>query len=227
MLQRLSVENYALIEALELHLSPHLNIITGETGAGKSILLGALGLVLGNRADTTALKDNQHNCIVEATFNIEGYGLETFFEDNDIDYESETTIRRIISPQGKSRAYINDIPVQLSTLKELSSLLIDIHSQHQSLLMASPHFRCSIIDSVADNRSLRDKYTIVYTSWRATEKELTALRESSAAAKRDSDYIRHQWEQIAALKLRAGEETELEQEQSLLGKPKLLQRHLV
>ena len=138
MLERLSIENYALIQQLELELSPSLNIITGETGAGKSILLGALGLIMGNRADTAVLKDSGRNCVIEGLFDMGGYGLETFFDENELDYERHTVIRRIVTPAGKSRAYVNDLPVQLATLRELAAHLIDIHSQNQGVL-GVPH----------------------------------------------------------------------------------------
>ena len=141
MLERLSIENYALIQQLELELSPSLNIITGETGAGKSILLGALGLIMGNRADTAVLKDSGRNCVIEGLFDMGGYGLETFFDENELDYERHTVIRRIVTPAGKSRAYVNDLPVQLATLRELAAHLIDIHSQNQGVLVADGEFR--------------------------------------------------------------------------------------
>ena len=127
MLRRLSVSNYILIDALEIEFDGHLNIITGETGAGKSILLGALGLLLGNKNEGTTLRDPQRNCVIEALFDIEAYGLQPFFEENDLDYAGETVIRRIITPAGKSRAYVNDLPVQLAQLREFGSRLIDIH----------------------------------------------------------------------------------------------------
>ena len=149
MLRRLSVENYALIDKLEMELDPHLNIITGETGAGKSILLGALGLLLGAKNDGSAMKDAARNCTVEGTFDLKGCGLETFFEENDLDYAEETTLTRIITPAGKSRAFVNDVPVQLAQLRELGTRLIDIHSQHQNLILSSEEFRTSALDTVA------------------------------------------------------------------------------
>ena len=130
MLKRLSVENYALIDKLDIAFAPGLNIITGETGAGKSILLGALGLILGNRGDVAAIRDAQRNCVIEGVFDIAAYGLRPFFEANDLDYADEAVVRRILTPAGKSRAYINDLPVQLAQLREFGSRLIDIHSQH-------------------------------------------------------------------------------------------------
>ena len=153
MLNRLSVENYALIDRLDIELAAGLNIVTGETGAGKSILLRALGLILGNRTDAAAIKNSQRNCVIEAEFDVDGYGLEALFESLDIDYENRTIIRRIVTPGGKSRAYVNDIPVQMNTLREIGSRLIDIHSQHQTLLLADNRFQTGIVDSVASRRS--------------------------------------------------------------------------
>ena len=141
MLRRLSVSNYILIDSLEIEFDPRLNIITGETGAGKSILLGALGLLLGNKNEGAALRDTQRNCVIEGVFDIAAYGLRPFFEANDLDYADEAVVRRILTPAGKSRAYINDLPVQLTQLREFGSRLIDIHSQHQNLILASEEFR--------------------------------------------------------------------------------------
>lgn len=216
MLERLSVENYALIRKLDLDLSPSLNIITGETGAGKSILLGALGLILGNRSDTGALKDESRNCVIEGTFDLEGYDLQHFFEANGLEYDRHTIIRRIIAPSGKSRAYVNDIPVQLATLKELSSHLIDIHSQNQSVLVADEGFRIRVIDSLAANSPLRAEYAGAYRSLREKERELARLREESERVKREESYIRAQWERLSALGLREGEQERLETEQTQL-----------
>ena len=149
MLRRLSVSNYILIDSLEIEFDPRLNIITGETGAGKSILLGALGLLLGNKNEGAALRDTQRNCVIEGVFDIAAYGLRPFFEANDLDYADEAVVRRILTPAGKSRAYINDLPVQLAQLREFGSRLIDIHSQHQNLILASEEFRTEALDTVA------------------------------------------------------------------------------
>lgn len=216
MLEKLTVENYALIERLDLELSPGLNIITGETGAGKSILLGALGLILGNRADTSVLKDEGRNCVIEGVFGLKAYGLESFFTENELEYDQTTIIRRIISPAGKSRAYINDIPVQLGTLRELSMRLIDIHSQNQSTLAADENFRLRIVDSLADNEALIKNYLQLYTSLRAKEKELLRLKTDIEQSRRDEDYMRFQWEQLTALGLKNGEFETLETEQKEL-----------
>lgn len=213
MLERLSVENYALIRKLDIELSPSLNIITGETGAGKSILLGALGLILGNRSDTGALQDASRNCIVEGAFDLNGYDLQRFFDEHELDYERHTVIRRIITPSGKSRAYVNDIPVQLATLRDLSSHLIDIHSQNQSILAADEEFRIRIIDSLAGNALLRSEYTAAYRAMREKGRELSRLREDAERVQRDEAYLRAQWEQLSALGLKEGEQQRLEAEQ--------------
>ena len=162
MLRRLSVENYALIDKLEMELDPHLNIITGETGAGKSILLGALGLLLGAKNDGQAMKDATRNCTVEGTFDLAGSSLEAFFAENDLDYAPETTLTRMITPAGKSRAFVNDVPVQLAQLRELGARLLDIHSQHQNLILSSEEFRTSALDTVAANGELLTQYAAQY-----------------------------------------------------------------
>lgn len=216
MLERLSVENYALIEKLDLELSPSLNIITGETGAGKSILLGALGLILGNRTDGSVLKDTGKNCVIEGVFNLDGCGLQSFFEENDLEYDTTTVVRRIITPAGKSRAYVNDIPVQITSLRELSLRLIDIHSQNQSELIGDENFRIRVIDSLADNRKLLSDYSVQYESLCRKERELSRMKEELAQSRRDEEYMRSQWEQLVALGLKAGELQELEAEQSEL-----------
>lgn len=216
MLRHLTVENYALIERLDMTLSPHLNIITGETGAGKSILLGALGLVLGERADIATLKESGKGCVVEGVFDISAYSLGRFFEDNDLEYADETIIRRVITPAGKSRAYINDLPVTLSQLKELGTKLIDIHSQHHSLMLADEGFRMGIVDALADNLPLREEYAVRYAALRTAERELSDLREKVEAAMKDREYVEFQYNQLSALRLREGELEELESEQRLL-----------
>lgn len=216
MLRRLTVDNYALIEHLEMVLGNGLNIITGETGAGKSILLGALGLLLGNKNDGSALKDATRNCIIEAQFDIENLNLESFFDENDLDYEPHCIIRRIITPAGKSRSFINDMPCQLSTLKELGSRLIDIHSQHQNLILSSEEFRIRSLDTLSDNASLLEEYSAAYAEVGRAHRALTELREMTSAARRDEEWLRFQTEELVAAELREGEMEELEQEQAVL-----------
>lgn len=216
MLKKLYVENYALIDRLELDLDSSLNIITGETGAGKSILLGALGLLTGNRCDASVVKDIERNCIVEGTFSISDYDLEWFFSEHDLDYDPNTVIRRVISPAGKSRAYINDLPVQQTTLKEFGTHLIDIHSQHQSLVIGEEKFRSGMLDSVAGQKPAVADYATVYHTLRALERELTRLREEASKSRQDEEWLRYQVEELSGAKLSAGEVEELETMQSEL-----------
>lgn len=216
MLCRLTVENYALIEHLELDLDNRLNIVTGETGAGKSILLGALGLLLGAKNDGSAMKDNTRNCVVEGQFALEGLGLESLFEELDIDYEDETVIRRIITPAGKSRSYVNDIPVQLAQLKELGARLIDIHSQHQNQILSSEAFRRQAVDVVAGCGELLARYREEYDGWCEARKRLAELVESAAVARRDEEWVRFQADELTTAALKENEIEELEQEQAVL-----------
>ena len=216
MLRHLTVENYALIERLDMTLSPRLNIITGETGAGKSILLGALGLILGERADIATLKESGRGCVVEGTFDIAPYCLQGFFEDNDLEYDDQTIIRRIITPAGKSRAYVNDLPVSLAVLKELATKLIDIHSQHHSLMLAEEEFRGRIVDALAENRSLREEYAVAYAALVEASRATRELSAKVEEIKRDREYVEFQYNQLSALHLREGELEELESEQRLL-----------
>ncbi len=216
MLRRLSVENYALIDKLEMELDPHLNIITGETGAGKSILLGALGLLLGAKNDGSAMKDAARNCTVEGTFDLTGCGLEPFFAENDLDYAEETTLTRIITPAGKSRAFVNDVPVQLAQLRELGTRLIDIHSQHQNLILSSEEYRTAALDTVAGNGELLARYGEQYTRMCELRRRLTALREAAERGRRDEEWLRFQTDELTAAALRDGEQSEIEEELALL-----------
>ncbi len=167
MIKQLHIANYALIDKLDIGFADGLTIITGETGAGKSIILGALSLILGERADVKAIRDTSAKTIVEATFDISGYGLERFFKDNDIDWdEHECLVRRELSPTGRSRAFINDSPVALTVLRELSTRLLDIHSQHSNMLLSRPAFQLSILDNIAHNCSLLEQYHQSYQAYR-------------------------------------------------------------
>lgn len=216
MLRRLSVENYALIEKLEMELDPHLNIITGETGAGKSILLGALGLLLGAKNDGSAMKDAARNCTVEGTFDLTGSGLETFFAENDLDYAAETTLTRVITPAGKSRAFVNDVPVQLAQLRELGTRLLDIHSQHQNLILSSEEFRTAALDTVAGNKELLAQYAAQYARMTELRRELASLRDATEQGRRDEEWLRFQCDELTAAALREGEQAELEEELAVL-----------
>lgn len=216
MLCRLTVENYALIEKLDMELDPRLNIITGETGAGKSILLGALGLLLGNKNDGGTLRDGSRNCIVEGAFDLSGYGLEEFFSQNDLDYEPQTVVRRMISPSGKSRAFVNDMPVQLSVLRELGGRLIDIHSQHQNLVISDEAFRIRAVDTLAGAGSAVAAYRTVFGELRAAERELERMTAEAESLRKDEEWLRYQVAEFDAAQLREGELAETEAELAVL-----------
>lgn len=212
MLQQLYIKNFALIEELDVEFFPGFSVITGETGAGKSIILGALGLLLGNRADIKAIKEGAQKCTIEAHFDIHQYGFEPFFEENDIDYVADDCIlRREINTNGKSRAFINDIPVGLNLMKEIGEQLIDIHSQHQNLLLQKNDFQLSVVDIIAKNQSLLAKYKKDFASYHELQTKLRKLRESIEANKANVDFIRFQYEELSKLQLTEGEEEELEQ----------------
>ncbi|MGM0504027.1 MAG: DNA repair protein RecN [Bacteroidota bacterium] len=212
MLQSLNVHNYALINELTIDLNKGLNIITGETGAGKSILMGALSLILGQRADTSVLKDKARKCIVEAKFNIKPYRLKSFFDAHDLDYDDNTIIRREIADNGKSRAFINDTPVNLSVLKDLSTHLVDIHSQHESLLLGDENFQMALVDSFAGHHALLHQYYEKYEEYHQVQSEYNRLMSNAEKAKSDLDYLQFQYDQLETLKLIEGEQEELEEE---------------
>lgn len=216
MLTKLSVRNYALIKELDINLEAGLTIITGETGAGKSILLGALSLILGTRADTSALLDKNEKCIVEGIFNLSAYELQDFFKSNDLDYDDKTLVRREVNPAGKSRAFINDTPVTVSVLKDLGDRLIDVHSQHQTLMLNDNSFQLSVVDSFAGSKMLLKKYSGSYNTYRKLKKEYSELKQSYDKNKADLEYYRHQLLQIEEAKLKKGEQEELEAGQELL-----------
>ncbi len=194
-------------------LGPGLNIVTGETGAGKSILLGALGLLLGTRGEAGVQKDPARACVVEGVFELEGYGLESFFEGADLDYEPVCRVRRVISAAGKSRAYVGELPVGLAVLRELGERLIDIHSQHENLLLRNDAFRTSILDTAAGQTALVRQYGEQFAAWRALVRQLAEARAAAEDARRDEDWLRHQAGELAALSLVAGEQETLEAEQ--------------
>jgi DNA repair protein RecN (Recombination protein N) len=212
MLQHLSVQNYALIDQLEIDFSGGLTIITGETGAGKSILLGALGLVAGNRADAQSLQDKTKKCVIEAVFDVKEYALNAFFDIQELDYEVTTTIRREINPEGKSRAFINDTPVTLSQLKELTERLIDIHSQHQTLTLNGTEFQLSVVDAYAGHTDLLKLYNTDFKQFKLVEKKLNDLIEREMQAKKDLDYFQFQFNELEEADLQRGKQQEWEQE---------------
>ncbi len=216
MLSKLSVHNYALIKELDLNLGEGLTIITGETGAGKSILLGALSLILGARADSSVLLDKTEKCIVEGIFRTPGNDLDDFFKINDLDAEDYIILRREINPAGKSRAFINDTPVTINLIRELGDKLIDIHSQHQTLMLNDNTFQLNIIDSFAGTANLRNDYRSIFSNYRKLQKEFAAMKEKAERNKADLEYYRFQLNQLDDAKLVKGEQPELESEQELL-----------
>lgn len=217
MLKNLKISNYALIEKSDIDFSSGFSVITGETGAGKSIILGALGLLMGQRADSKVIKANEKKCAVEAVFNIEGLQLETFFSEHDIDYDAEECIlRREVSSNGKSRAFVNDSPVSASTLKLLAAEVIDIHSQHQNLLMGREHFLLDILDAVANNLEVKDAYAQCFHEWHEACKALKQLKEQRAQDQANRDFLQFQFDQLEAANLQADEQSELEEEHQLL-----------
>ena len=211
MLTNLSIKNYALIESLSVNFKDKLSIITGETGAGKSILLGALGLVLGKRADSSTLKNTNEKCIIEAQFSVSNYSLESFFEENDLDFENETIIRREILPNGKSRAFINDSPTSLQILLELSEKLIDVHSQHHTLQLSDVPFQFKIIDALANNINKIESYKRGLKLYNKLKKELTQLKKDQELAKEQYEYNLHLFEELSKASLQVDEQEIVEQ----------------
>lgn len=210
MITSLSIENFALIEKLNIDFSNGFSTITGETGAGKSILLGALGLVLGKRADLSSLKNSEEKCIVEANFSIGKYNLKSFFDLNDLDYENETIIRREILPSGKSRAFVNDSPVNLQQLQDLSFYLIDIHSQHQTLELSEEDYQFRIIDSMADNQILLDEFQSILKEYRVAKLSLEKNKLNLQNSLKEKDYNEFLFEELNSASLKPGELEELE-----------------
>ncbi len=217
MISQLSIENFALIDKLEIGFSRGFSIITGETGAGKSILLGALGLALGKRADLSALKDPTRKCVIEAHFLIADYSLETFFSANDLDFEPHTILRREILPGGKSRAFVNDSPVNLQQLQQLGNFLLDIHSQHQTLDLAQTDFQFALLDALAAHKPLLEQYQTHWNRWRKTLRELETLQQQQAQSLKEHDYFSFLLSELQALKLKPAEVGELEADLQRLG----------
>ena len=217
MIKQLHISNYALIDKLDIPFADGLTIITGETGAGKSIILGALSLILGERADSKAIRDTSAKTVVEATFDIGGYHLEPFFKTNDIDWdEHECLIRRELSPTGRSRAFVNDTPVALTVLRELTTQLLDIHSQHSNMLLSQPAYQLSILDSIAGNGELLNNYRTAYKSYREAVKALDETQRAMEQLRQNEDYIRFQLDQLQTMQLQPDEDKQLEALQSKL-----------
>ncbi|MBD3628672.1 DNA repair protein RecN [Cyclobacterium sp.] len=216
MLTNLSIANYALIEKLEMKPCPGLNMITGETGAGKSIMLGAVGLLLGNRADTKSLYNEEKKCIIEGVFEVRNYGLKPFFEQEELDYETFCIIRREISPSGKSRAFINDTPVKLETLKVLGKTLMDIHSQHENLLLGASSYQLSLLDAFAKTKEEKIRFRRLFQDYVALQKNVGALEKEMVSLQQESDYNQFQLEELSSLNLTSGEQEQLESEEEIL-----------
>ncbi len=226
MIKHLKVSNYALIESLQIDFSDGLTIITGETGAGKSILLGALGLIMGNRADTKALFDQDRKCIVEGVFDIKRYGLREFFAENDLDYDDELFIRREMLPSGKSRAFVNDTPVNLSILQDLSSTLVDLHQQFDTLDIHNVSFQLRMIDALAGNKAQLAAYRERYRAYQANRQRLAALRERDQHSARELEFINFQLTEFQDAALKADEQEQLEEELNLLSNAEEIKKTL-
>ena len=217
MLTHLSINNYVLIESLDIDLAAGFSVMTGETGAGKSIILGALGLLMGQRADTGSIMPGASKCTVEGVFDIEGYGMQALFEENELDYEpSECILRREVASNGKSRAFVNDSPVSVVILRQIALRLLDIHSQHSNLLLENPAFQLGIVDTVAGHQDLLGQYKECYARIVEAKRQLKELEENLAKRQSDEDYLRFQLEQLDEFKPQAGEDEELKELQSAL-----------
>lgn len=217
MLRHLTINNYVLIETLDIDLEAGFSVMTGETGAGKSIILGALGLLMGQRADSGSIMPGAAKCTVEGIFDIEGYGMQELFEENELDYEpSECILRREVSANGKSRAFVNDSPVNITVLRQIALSLLDIHSQHSNLLLENPAFQLSIVDTVADHSELLRKYHELYARIVETRRQLREAEENFAKRQSDEDYLRYQLDQLDEFKPQPCEDEELRQLQSAL-----------
>lgn len=216
MLRSLYIQNYALIEKLDIGFDSGFSVITGETGAGKSIILGTIGLLLGQRADVKSIRKGASKCIIEARFDVSAYGMQPFFEANELEYEDECILRRELYASGKSRAFINDTPASLAQMKELGELLIDVHSQHQNLLLNKEGFQLNVLDLLAHDDAELAAYQKLYNDWRQARQDLEALVARAEQSRADEDYIRFQLEQLEEANLTDGEQEELEQEAEML-----------
>ena len=217
MLKQLYIKNFTLIDELDISLYPGFSVITGETGAGKSIILGAIGLLLGNRADTRQVKSGAERCIIEAHFDLHKYHLQTFFEEHDLDYdEQDCIVRREVGANGKSRAFINDSPVSLQQMKDLGERLVDIHSQHQNLLLRKEDFQLDVVDLIAGNERERNDYATTYQTYKRVSNELQTLKQELQASRDNEDFLRFQQNELDDARLMAGEQEELEEQSRLM-----------
>lgn len=230
MLKKLDIRNFTLIDHLEMALYPGFSVITGETGAGKSIVIGAIGLLLGNRADAKQVKRGCDKCIIEATFDLSIYHsdvLKDFFEDNDLDYEpEECLLRREVNANGKSRAFINDTPVTLALMRELGEQLIDVHSQHQNLLLSKEDFQLNVVDIIARDRQQLADYRAAFAEYRSAQRRLEELREQIATSRDNEDFLRFQQKELSEANLASGEQEQLEHEAELMSHAEDIKRAL-
>lgn len=217
MLKQLYIKNFTLIDELNIQMHPSFSVITGETGAGKSIILGAIGLLLGNRADSKSIKDGRDRCVIEAHFDLSKYDMQQFFTDNDIDEDlSDTIIRRELTAAGKSRAFINDTPVSLTKMRELGEQLVDIHSQHQNLLLQKEDFQLNVVDIIAQDEKQRKNYEAAYNQYKQANQKLNALKAEIEKNRENEDFLRFQFKELDEAQLQNGEQEELEQEYEML-----------
>ena len=217
MLKYLHIKNFTLIDDLHLEFDSGFSVITGETGAGKSIMLSALGLLLGQRADIKTIKPGRDRCVIEGHFDLSRYGMEAFFEQNDIDYDAHDSIlRREINSAGKSRAFINDTPVPLSVMRQLGERLVDIHSQHQNLLLNQDDFQLSVVDIIADHQAQLDDYRQTFQQYKSVCRQLEQLQQEIRKSQENEDFLRFQHHELEEARLTEGEQEELENEYSLL-----------
>ncbi|MFO0268339.1 MAG: AAA family ATPase, partial [Cyclobacteriaceae bacterium] len=227
MLKHLLIRNYALIRELEMTPSGSLNVITGETGAGKSIMLGAIGLLLGNRADTKALWDEQEKCVTEGTFDLRGLRLKKLFSNLDLEYDDETIIRREINPAGKSRAFINDLPVTLDIVRQVGQRLMDIHSQHETLELGKQTFQLELLDAYAGNQKITEAYELAWREFQYARAELSRWEADAARLKAEADYVNFQLTELTQAQLEEGEQGRLEEEQKVLEHAEEIKQRLV
>ena len=212
MLKQISIRNYALIESVDVDFTSGFSVITGETGHGKSVFLGAVSMLLGQRSDVKAIRDGAEKCVIEGCFDITGFGLKPFFDDNDMDYDDECIVRRELSANGRSRAFVNDTPVGVTQLKELGSRLIDIHSQHQNLLIADRNYQLSVLDTLSADKELLEAYGREYSAYTSLCREIEQMKSELEKSRRDEEWLRFQLEELESASLNEGELEELEQE---------------
>ena len=212
MLKHISIRNYALIESVEVDFTSGFSVITGETGHGKSVFLGAVSMLLGQRSDVKAIREGADKCIIEGCFDISGFGLQPFFEENEIDYDDECIVRRELTASGRSRVFVNDTPVGVTQLKEIGAKLVDIHSQHQNLLIADKNYQLSVLDTLADDKLLLDRYSKEYNAYLSLVREIERMKEELEKNRRDEEWLRFQMNELESASLKDGELEELEQE---------------